>query len=256
MSQRGSRFVSFCYFSDDGGRTWSRVPIEDKHVDDHALWIDPADSDHLLIGCDGGIYETWDRCEHWRYYDNLPVTQFYRVAVDDAEPFYNVYGGTLGGPIIKNKLFFFGVYEGYQERAFRAVSANVPTQEFRQQADLFVPDIRERGIGIFLVVWVIPICIVLGLSVPDEVKLHNLCRLTSLWVFPDYSRKMPMNCQRLIGKARSLHGAECYNRFGQLLPGINEINSIDSVRKEVDCQSDQYLQSSVGFRVISKRRRG
>ncbi len=89
--------------TEDGGKTWSRVSIDDKHVDDHALWIDPASSDHLRIGCDGGIYETWDRCATWRYYANLPVTQFYRVAVDDALPFYNVYGGTQdnntqGGP--------------------------------------------------------------------------------------------------------------------------------------------------------------
>ena len=89
--------------SEDGGKTWSRVPLEGKHVDDHALWIDPDDADHLLVGSDGGLYETYDRGEQWRYSENLPVTQYYRVAIDDDEPFYNVYGGTQdnntqGGP--------------------------------------------------------------------------------------------------------------------------------------------------------------
>ncbi len=89
--------------TDDGGKTWRRAGEKAKHVDNHALWIDPENPDHLLNGNDGGIYETWDRCATWQFRTNLPVTQFYRVAVDDARPFYNVYGGTqdnytLGGP--------------------------------------------------------------------------------------------------------------------------------------------------------------
>ena len=89
--------------TEDGGATFSRVPATYKHVDDHALWIDPADADHLLSGNDGGLYESWDRGATWDFKANLPVTQFYKVAVDEAEPFYNVYGGTqdnfsIGGP--------------------------------------------------------------------------------------------------------------------------------------------------------------
>ncbi|MCL7972233.1 MAG: glycosyl hydrolase [marine benthic group bacterium] len=89
--------------TEDGGKTWSRLGGEWRHVDDHALWIDPRDEDHLVIGGDGGLYETWDRGANWDYKANLPVTQFYKVAVDNAEPFYNIYGGTQdnntqGGP--------------------------------------------------------------------------------------------------------------------------------------------------------------
>jgi photosystem II stability/assembly factor-like uncharacterized protein len=87
----------------DGGRTWQALGLDRRHVDDHALWVDPADTAHILIGGDGGIYETYDGGLTWRFTSNLPVTQFYRVAVDNSEPFYYVYGGTqdnssMGGP--------------------------------------------------------------------------------------------------------------------------------------------------------------
>jgi photosystem II stability/assembly factor-like uncharacterized protein len=93
----------FMKVSEDGGKTWRSAGETDKHVDNHALWIDPADTDHLLNGNDGGLYESWDRAQTWHFKANLPITQFYRVAVDDAQPFYNVYGGTqdnfsLAGP--------------------------------------------------------------------------------------------------------------------------------------------------------------
>jgi photosystem II stability/assembly factor-like uncharacterized protein len=88
----------------DGGVTWERVPLGGKHVDDHAIWFDPDVPGHLLVGSDGGLYETFDHGEKWRFFENIPVTQFYRVAVDDEAPFYNVYGGTQdnntqGGPV-------------------------------------------------------------------------------------------------------------------------------------------------------------
>ena len=87
----------------DGGKTWTNISTNGRHVDDHALWIDPVDTEHYIIGGDGGIYETWDGGMTFDFKENLPITQFYRVYVDDAEPFYNVYGGTqdnnsMGGP--------------------------------------------------------------------------------------------------------------------------------------------------------------
>ncbi len=93
----------FTHVTEDGGKTWRRLGEKHKHVDNHALWIDPADTSHLLSGNDGGIYESFDRGAAWEFKSNLPVTQFYRVAVDETKPFYFIYGGTqdnatLGGP--------------------------------------------------------------------------------------------------------------------------------------------------------------
>ena len=91
------------HVTEDGGKTINRCPREYRHVDDHALWIDPNDTDYQLVGCDGGVYESFDRGANWRYMVNLPITQFYRVSVDNSEPFYNIFGGTqdnnsIGGP--------------------------------------------------------------------------------------------------------------------------------------------------------------
>ncbi len=89
--------------TEDGGATFKPLGEADKHVDNHALIVDPEDEEHLLIGCDGGLYETWDRGRTYDFKQNLPLTQFYKVAVSNDKPFYYVYGGTQdnatqGGP--------------------------------------------------------------------------------------------------------------------------------------------------------------
>ena len=80
--------------SEDGGRTFRPVGERNKHVDNHVIWIDPADVDHMLFGCDGGLYESFDRGQTYKYFANLPLGQFYRVDVDQSGPFYKVHGGT------------------------------------------------------------------------------------------------------------------------------------------------------------------
>ncbi|MEL7195327.1 MAG: glycosyl hydrolase, partial [Bacteroidota bacterium] len=89
--------------SDDYGKTFKRLTEKGKHSDNHAIVFREDDPDYLLIGTDGGLYESFDLAKNWRFIDNMPITQYYKVAVDDAEPFYFVYGGTQdngshGGP--------------------------------------------------------------------------------------------------------------------------------------------------------------
>ena len=113
--------------SEDGGRTFTQAGEEDKHVDNHAIIIDPTDANHLIVGCDGGLYESWDRGKTYDFKQNLPLTQFYKVAVSNDKPFYYVYGGTQdtatqGGPSrtnnshgIRNSDWFITVFgDGFE----------------------------------------------------------------------------------------------------------------------------------------------
>lgn len=89
--------------SEDGGKTFTELKEEKKHSDNHAIAFKKDDPNYLMIGTDAGIYESFDLAENWRYIKNLPLTQFYKVAVNNAEPFYHVFGGTqdngsAGGP--------------------------------------------------------------------------------------------------------------------------------------------------------------
>lgn len=88
----------FLTVSEDGGKSFSAAfsasegPGGGNHGDHHALWIDPENPDQMLLGTDGGVYQSLDRAAHWRFIANLPVAQFYHVSADMADP-YNVYGG-------------------------------------------------------------------------------------------------------------------------------------------------------------------
>ena len=94
----------FVHVTRDGGAKFDNLETgREKHSDNHALWIDPDDGQHLLVGTDGGLYESFDEGKSWRHFPNLPLTQFYRLDVDNSQPFYNILGGaqdlgTLFGP--------------------------------------------------------------------------------------------------------------------------------------------------------------
>ncbi len=89
--------------SEDGGKTFVQLKEEKKHSDNHVIVFKKNDPDYLMMGTDAGIYESFDLAENWRYIKNLPLTQFYKVAVNNAKPFYHIFGGTqdngsAGGP--------------------------------------------------------------------------------------------------------------------------------------------------------------
>ncbi len=88
--------------SDDHGKTYRRLKREGVHSDSHAIGF-TSDPNFILLGTDGGLYQTYDLAENWNFINNMPITQYYKLAVDDSEPFYYIYGGTQdngshGGP--------------------------------------------------------------------------------------------------------------------------------------------------------------
>ena len=94
---------TYLHHTEDGGKTFKRTGEKKKHVDNHVIWIDPSNTDHWVVGCDGGVYETYTHAKEWRYFANIPIIQFYKVTTDNDAPFYNIYGGTqdnnsMGGP--------------------------------------------------------------------------------------------------------------------------------------------------------------
>ncbi|MDX1470495.1 MAG: glycosyl hydrolase, partial [Flavobacteriaceae bacterium] len=130
--------------SDDHGKNFQEMNEENKHVDSHALAFKSNDPDYLLFGTDGGLYETFDHTKSWKYIRNLPLSQYYKVAVDDAEPFYNIYGGTQdngshGGPSqtmsedgITNSDFWITLGADGHQSATEPGNPNITYGEFQQ----------------------------------------------------------------------------------------------------------------------------
>jgi photosystem II stability/assembly factor-like uncharacterized protein len=115
--------------SKDGGKNFSNLGEKSKHIDNHVIWIDPSNTDHYLVGCDGGVYESFDAADNWQFKANLPVTQFYKVATDNALPFYSIHGGTqdnfsIGGPsrtisgngIFNSDWYFTSIGDGFESQ--------------------------------------------------------------------------------------------------------------------------------------------
>ncbi|MDT8319633.1 MAG: hypothetical protein RQ826_03825, partial [Xanthomonadales bacterium] len=132
------------HISEDGGNTFEPQPHGYKHGDHHAMAFDPEDPDYLMYGTDGGLYESFDLGETFRFIANLPVTQFYKVAVDYDEPFYNVYGGTQdnntqGGPSrtvsvsgIRNADWFVTVFADGHQPAVDPTNPDIVYSEWQE----------------------------------------------------------------------------------------------------------------------------
>jgi photosystem II stability/assembly factor-like uncharacterized protein len=132
------------HISEDGGTTFVPQPHGYKHGDHHAMAFDPDDPDYLMYGTDGGLYESFDLGQTFRFISNLPVTQFYKVAVDYDEPFYNLYGGTQdnntqGGPSrtdnvhgIRNSDWFITLFGDGHQPAVDPTDPNIVYSEWQQ----------------------------------------------------------------------------------------------------------------------------
>lgn len=129
----------------NGGKTFSVLGTgREKHSDNHALWIDPDNDLHLLAGTDAGLYESFDQGVSWRHFPNLPVSQFYKVAVDNTEPFYNILGGTqdlgtLFGPSrtmitegVRNQDWYVPLGADGYSVVFDPADNNIAYMEFQQ----------------------------------------------------------------------------------------------------------------------------
>lgn len=83
----------FLQVTADGGITWQNYGADNKHADNHCLWINPKNNTHMISGTDGGVYETFDNGKNWDFKDNLPIAEVYKVSIDNSKPFYNVFIG-------------------------------------------------------------------------------------------------------------------------------------------------------------------
>lgn len=135
----------FMHVTRDGGENFDYLGTgREKHSDNHALWIDPQDDLHLLAGTDAGLYESFDQGTTWRHFPNMPISQFYKVAVDDASPFYNVMVGaqdlgTLLGPSrtmitegVRNQDWYVPLGADGYGVAFDPADNNIGYMEFQQ----------------------------------------------------------------------------------------------------------------------------
>ena len=80
------------YHSEDGGKAFANDGAPQIHVDHHALWINPSDPDHMILGNDGGVSITFDRGKHWDFRQGMALAQFYGIATDQRQPYW-IYGG-------------------------------------------------------------------------------------------------------------------------------------------------------------------
>jgi photosystem II stability/assembly factor-like uncharacterized protein len=221
----------FNQVSTDGGKTWGRLGEDKKHVDNHALWIDPTDPRHMLAGCDGGLYESFDRAASWDFKDNLPLAEIYKVTVDNAKPFYNVYIGTqdnnsLGGPsrtlssggIANSDWTFTWAGDGFETQVdwadpnivySQAQNGALARYDRRTGERLYLRGFEAAGKAAYRFGWDTPLLV----SRHDHKRLYQGANMVlrsddrgESWreISPDLTRGVPKALHRLMGRSWSI----------------------------------------------------
>ncbi len=214
----------------DGGKTFKALGEKFKHVDNHAMWIEPTHTNHLISGCDGGIYESWDMGQSWDFKATIPITEIYKVSTDNATPFYNVYFGTqdnnsLMGPSrtlnssgISNRDWTFTLGgDGFETQAdwkdsnilyVQSQYGGLVRYDKKNGEQLFIQPINELDSG-YRFDWDSPLVI----SQHDNHRLYfaanRLFRSNdqgNSWelISPDLTRGVPQKMQKLMNRSWSI----------------------------------------------------
>ena len=214
----------------DGGKTWKNLGDNLKHVDNHAIWVDPNNNEHMIAGCDGGVYETYDLAKNWDFKANIPITEIYKITTDNAEPFYNVYIGTqdnnsLGGPsrtissagILNQDWLFTNGGDGFQTQVdwkdpniIYAQSQNGGLVRFdkRSGENLYIQP-QNFSDSVYRFDWDAALLI----SKFENKRLYMGCNKLlrtddqgSTWkeISPDLTRGVPTEMQKLMGQSWSI----------------------------------------------------
>lgn len=221
----------FLQVTEDGGKTFNNLGEKHKHVDNHGMWINPKNNKHLIVGCDGGVYESYDQGKNWDFKSNIPIAEIYKIAVDYDEPFYNVYLGTqdnnsLTGPSrtissggITNQDWEFTLSgDGFQSQVdwknpnivyAQSQNGGLTRVDKKSGEKLYIKPIEELGDTAYRFDWDSPLLI----SKFDNKRLYfggnKLFRTDdqgSTWqvISPDLTRGVPKNFQKLMGRSWSI----------------------------------------------------